>query len=89
MSDELDKQEKREKRFAEEIAEIAHSQMGYLIGFGIMMFLVYLGIRWDGHIFDRKGCVEVQERNGKFFKVDTCSGSVEELELKKNKVIDE
>ncbi|MDX3960253.1 hypothetical protein AAW30_01492 [Arcobacter porcinus] len=89
MSGELDKQEKIEKRFAEAIAEIAHSPMGYFIGFGIMISLIYLGIRWDGHIFDRKGCVEVQERNGKFLKVDTCSGSIEELELNKNKVIDE
>jgi len=29
MSEELDKQEKRENKFAEAIAEIAHSQMGY------------------------------------------------------------
>ncbi|MBN2815456.1 MAG: hypothetical protein JXQ67_02140 [Campylobacterales bacterium] len=82
MNEELDEQEKRENRFAEAIAEIAHSQLGYYIGVALFMFVILVLSKWDGHLFDRKGCVEVQEISGKFFKVDTCSGKVEELEAK-------
>ncbi|MBE8232486.1 MAG: hypothetical protein HAW67_02035 [Endozoicomonadaceae bacterium] len=78
-------EEQKQSRFASAIAEIAHSQLGYLVGFGIMIALIGFNSKWDGHFFDRKGCVEVQERAGKFFKVDTCDGTVEELDVKPTK----
>jgi len=53
------------------------------------MFVALVLSKWDGHLFDRKGCVEVQEISGKFFKVDTCSGKIEELETKQEKVSNE
>lgn len=74
-----DRQDKRENKFAEAIAEIAHSQMGYYIGFGIFMLAMGIGMRWDGHLFNPKGCVEVQEISGKYFKVNSCSGDIEEI----------
>lgn len=80
-----DSQEKRENRFAEAISEIAHGPMGYFIGFGLMMFAVYIGIRWDGHLHDRKGCIQLQEVSGSIYKVDTCTGKTELLKSKDGK----
>jgi hypothetical protein len=77
-----DKKEKRENRLAEAVAEIAHSQMGYFIGMAIFMFVVSVATKWDGHLFDRKGCIEIQEKNGQLFKVDTCSGDIEQIYIK-------
>ena len=76
-----DNDDKNHNKFVCAIAEIAHSQLGYLIGFGFMVLAIGIGSKWDGHIFDRKGCVEVQEKSGHFFKVDTCNGTVEELTI--------
>jgi hypothetical protein len=77
-----DKTEKRDSRFAEAIGEIAHSQLGYFIGIALFMLAIGISMKWDGHIHDRKGCVEVQEKAGKFFKVDTCTGDIEEINVK-------
>ena len=74
-----DKKENRENRFAEAIAEIAHSQMGYLIGFGLMMLAAGIGAKWDGHIYDRKNCVQIQKVDNLIYKVDTCNGKTELL----------
>jgi len=74
-----DKKEKRENRFAEAIAEIAHSPMGYLIGFGLMMLAASVGTKWDGHIYDRKNCVKIQKVDNLIYKVDTCSGQTKLL----------
>ena len=81
-----DKKEKRENRFAEAVAEIAHSQMGYLIGFGFMVLAIGIGSKWDGHMYDRKDCVKIQKVDNLIYKVDTCSG---ETELLKDTNIDE
>jgi len=56
-------------------AELAHTPLPYLLGVGLM----FIGIRWDGHLHDQKGCFQLQEIKGVVFKVDTCSGKVEEL----------
>jgi len=79
---EEDKTERRERRFAEAVAEIAHSQMGYLIGFGFMAFAISVGSSWDGHLYDRKDCVKIQETEDATYKVDSCSGDVEVLKQK-------
>jgi hypothetical protein len=76
-----DSEEKKHNKFVSAIAEIAHSQLGYFIRFGFMMLAIGIGSKWDGHIFDRKGCVEVREKSDHFFKVDTCNGTVEELAI--------
>ncbi|WP_345881177.1 hypothetical protein [Shewanella algae] len=85
MSNDEEVRDKRENKFAEAIAEIAHSQMGYYIGFGIFMLAIGIGTRWDGHLFSQKGCIEVQEINEKYFKVNSCSGDVEEIGVEKAK----
>jgi len=79
-----DNEESKHNRFAEAVAEIAHSQMGYLIGFGIMMLAIGFSSKWDGHLYDRKDCVELKEISGKIFKVDSCSGDVEEVKVDEN-----
>jgi len=73
--------ENRENKFVAAVAEIAHSQMGYLIGFGLMMLAIYVGVKWDGHLYDRKGCVQLQEISGQIYKVDTCSGDNELISI--------
>lgn len=79
MGNDLNNQDKRENKFAEAIAQIAHSQLGYFIGIALLMFVMVVLTKWDGHLYDRKGCVEIQEKSGKFFKVDTCVGNIEEI----------
>jgi|GEM_PF-4014019 len=37
--------------------------------------------KWDGHLYDRKGCVQLQEIAGKVYKVDTCTGAVSEFKI--------
>lgn len=56
-------------------AAFAHTPFPYLLG----MALIFLATRWDGHIFDQKGCFQLQEIQGRIFKVDTCTGKAEEL----------
>lgn len=60
-------------------AAISESPMGYLIGMALMLGLAAAATRWDGHLYDPRGCVQVQEAGGRIFKVDTCTGKVEEL----------
>jgi hypothetical protein len=38
---------------------------------------------WDGHLQNQKGCTEVQQVGGKFFKVDSCNGKVDEIPVTK------
>ena len=56
-------------------AEFAHTPFPYLLGMGLML----MGAKWDGHFHDQKGCYQLQELKGTVYKVDTCSGKVEEL----------
>lgn len=56
-------------------AELAHTPLPYLLGMGLM----FIGFRWDGHLHDQKGCFQLQEIKGVVYKVDTCSGKVEEV----------
>ncbi len=56
-------------------AELAHTPLPYLLGMGLM----FIGIRWDGHLHDQKGCFQLQEIKGVVYKVDTCSGKVEQI----------
>lgn len=48
------------------------------------MLAIYIGIKWDGHLYDRKDCVKIQETTTAIYKIDTCSGETEELERKKS-----
>ncbi len=52
------------------------------------LFPIYLGLafmalalRWDGHLHDQKGCFQLQEVKDVVYKVNTCSGEVEELKI--------
>ena len=60
-------------------SELANSPMGYWIGFGLFVLASSVGVNWDGHLHDRKGCVEVQAVSNFIFKVDTCTGEVVSL----------
>jgi len=71
--------EERENKFAEAFAAIANSPMGYLIGFGLMILATNVGMKWDGHIHDRKGCIQIQKVDNLTYKVDTCTGKTELL----------
>ena len=55
-----------------------------LFGVYLGLALVFVGIaftmvavKWDGHIYDRTGCIELQEAKGSLYKVDTCTGTIE------------
>jgi hypothetical protein len=63
---------------AHAMAAFAHTPFPYLLGVALMM----LATRWDGHIFDQKGCFQLQEIKGIIYKVDTCTGKAEELNPK-------
>ena len=52
MSNDEDIKDKRENKFAEAAAQIAHSPMGYYIGFGLFALAIGIGSKWDGHRFD-------------------------------------
>ena len=64
---------------ADSLASIAHSPMGYLIGMALLSAAYGFGSRWDGHLSDRHGCVDLKEMQGQLYKVDTCSGKIELL----------
>lgn len=54
--------------------------LGFMfIGLALMMGLGSAAAKWDGHIFPQENCWKVQEINGRIFKVNTCSGEVEEI----------
>lgn len=55
----------------------------YLLGMGLMVALATLASKWDGHIYNREGCVRLQVIEKQAFKVDTCSGHVEKFDVKK------
>jgi hypothetical protein len=62
--------------FAHMGAAFARTPFPYLLGCALML----TGTRWDGHLHDSRGCVQLQEMHGKAYKVDTCSGKVDPLE---------
>jgi hypothetical protein len=62
--------------FAHMGAAFARTPFPYLLGCALM----FTGTRWDGHLHDSRGCVQLQEIHGNAYKVDTCSGKVEPLE---------
>jgi hypothetical protein len=68
---------------------IGNSPLGALLGLGFCMALPILAGafagNWDGHLYDRKGCVQLQEMQGKVYKVDTCTGDVELLKIEEDK----
>jgi len=51
-------------------AAFAHTPFPYLLGVALMI----LATRWDGHLHDQKGCLQLQELKGIVYKVDTCTG---------------
>ena len=75
----MEDNEKREKYFAESIAEIANSPMGYLIGLGLLTFAGGVTSKWDGHIYNRTNCIQLKKIDNLIYKVDTCNGKVELL----------
>ena len=41
------------------ISELGDSTFGYFLGIGLLIGLGTAASKWDGHLFDRKGCVKV------------------------------
>jgi hypothetical protein len=62
--------------FATMGAAFARTPFPYLLGCALLLW----ASRWDGHLHEQKGCFQLQETQGKTYKVDTCSGKVEALE---------
>ena len=58
-------------------AAFAQTPLPYLVGVGVMIAASH----WDGHLQSQKGCVEVQHVAGHYFKVDTCTGKTEEIQI--------
>ncbi len=63
----------------EGLKAIAGTPFPYFFGFALLLALPSLASKWDGHLYSRQGCVQLQELQGRIFKVDTCTGSVEEV----------
>ncbi len=58
----------------------------FVYGFIAIAFTLGLAIwtcakRWDGHLYPQENCWKVQEVNGQVFKVNTCTGEVEEIKI--------
>jgi hypothetical protein len=47
----------------------------------ICNLLSHLIDRWDGHLYDTRGCTTLQNTAGKIFKVNSCDGTVEPIEI--------
>lgn len=82
-----DSEHDKRTKFAEAIAELGDSVLGMggsmlliFLGFGLMWAIPGIAVRWDGHLYDPRGCVELKELHGELFKLDTCNGKVERLE---------
>jgi len=58
---------------------IADTPFPYLFGIALLVALPSLASKWDGHLYSRQGCVQLQELQGRIYKVDTCTGNVEEV----------
>ncbi len=69
----------RTSLIAHAAAALADSPLAFGLGFGLLFGLPLLATHWDGHLTDRRGCVQLQEMKGKVYKVDTCTGKVEEV----------
>ena len=84
MSDNTDK---KVSDLATAFANLGDSPFGGLLGVALFFLVIFgfvlLMVKWDGHIYNRKGCVQLQEIKGKVFKVDTCTGKVERLKEEK------
>ncbi len=52
-----------------------------VVGIAVFIAGVVMAGKWDGHLYDRKGCVQLQEIAGKVYKVDTCTGAVSEFKI--------
>lgn len=69
------------------MAALGNSDLGRGVGASLFLLVVsspiWLGIiaaKWDGHLYDRKGCLELQEIKGEIYKINSCDNTVEKLE---------
>lgn len=77
--------ERRENKLSENVSEAANSTIGYLICTGLIMLVTCIGVKWDGHLYDRRDCVKLQEISGAVYKIDTCTGKTELLITEQDK----
>jgi hypothetical protein len=70
-------------------SELGNSSFGSNLGFGLAFLGIYAGLalmmfgsKWDGHLFDKKGCVQIQEIKNQLYKVDTCDIKVLPVKIK-------
>ena len=84
MNPESNRNQKTE--FADAAARFGNSRLGVGLGLGLFFVawaLIIAATQWDGHLYDRKGCVQLQEVKGQIFKMDTCTG--DSLRLRQDK----
>ena len=88
MNPESNRNQKTE--FADAAAKFGDSSLGEGLGLCLILTgpfvagaLIIAASQWDGHLYDRKGCVQLQEVNGQIFKMDTCTG--DSLRLQQDK----
>jgi len=70
---------------AASLSSIAHSQMGMLVGMGVMIGLGSAAVHWDGHLVSQVGYFQLQKIDNRVFKVNSCTGKVEEIPLAADK----
>lgn len=72
----------QEKIIAQSIAKVADSHLSSLLGRAVI-FLCMMGLilvwKWDGHLYDRRGCIHLQTIGSRIFKVNSCDGDWEEI----------
>ena len=59
---------------------------GQAIGLGLValaavlpLIAMALSSKWDGHLYDQRGCVDVKVVGDRVFKANSCTGLVEEI----------
>ncbi len=85
--------EKESNNTASVVERISNSEglgdFGYGIGKGIALVAFFLMVplmlfatKWDGKFHEDKQCYEFKEIKEKLFKLNTCTGEMEEIESK-------
>lgn len=83
-------------KVAEVVGRVAESkglgEFGTGIGMGAAMVAMFLAVplilfasKWDGHLHEQKQCYELREIEKKLFKLNTCTGKMEEVKLQDTK----
>jgi hypothetical protein len=78
----------KESQMVKAAEKISYSPLSFLVG-GAMLIVSLIGMviayKWDGHTYDRRGCINIIEIKEHVIALDNCGGSWHEIKLPANK----